>query len=85
MKVEGNNEILLKTLKSLQKHYIRIEIYRLMSSQTKISSLELLFCKIIKVAEKKNDTIRFALHALAFVSNRNIYSYYKKNKIIKLV
>lgn len=41
MKVEGNNEILLKTLKSLQKHYIRIEIYRLMSSQTKISSLEL--------------------------------------------
>lgn len=26
MKVEGNNEILLKTLKSLQKHYIRIEI-----------------------------------------------------------
>lgn len=41
MKVEGNNEILLKTLKSLQKHYIRIEIYRLMSSQTKISNLEL--------------------------------------------
>lgn len=41
MKVEGNNEILLKTLKSLQKHYIRIEIYRLMSSRTKISSLEL--------------------------------------------
>lgn len=61
MKVEGNNEILLKTLKSLQKHYIRIEIYRLMSSQTKISSLELysiLFCKIIKVAEKKwNDKV----------------------------
>lgn len=80
MKVEGNNEILLKTLKSLQKHYIRIEIYRLMSSQTKISSLELYstFLQNYKSCRKKNETIRFALHALAFVSNRNIYSYYKK-------
>lgn len=70
MKVEGNNEILLKTLKSLQKHYIRIEIYRLMSSQTKISSLELYstFPQIYYKSCRKNETIRFALHALAFVS-----------------
>lgn len=64
MKVEGNNEILLKTLKSLQKHYIRIEIYRLMSSQTKISSLELYstFLQNYKSCRKKMPY----MHSLSF-------------------
>lgn len=76
MKVEGNNEILPKTLKSLQTHYNRIEIDWCLRKQKYLAlNYTLLFRKfIIKVAEK-NETIRIALHALAFVSNRNIYSY----------
>lgn len=87
MKVEGNNEILLKTLKSLQKHYIRIEIYRLMSSQTKISSLELYstFLQNYKSCRKKMKRKGLPyMHSLPF-QIETFTAIIKKNKIIKLV
>lgn len=68
MKVEGNNEILLKTLKSLQKHYIRIEIDWCPRKQKYLAlNYTLLFRKfIIKVAEKMKLYGLPYMHSLSF-------------------